>query len=39
MGRRERDGKHSPPTKNNLIQIQRKMKKTDTQFLTPTKQR
>jgi hypothetical protein len=38
MGRRKRDGKHSPQ-KNNLIQIQREMKKMDTQFLTPTKQR
>jgi hypothetical protein len=36
MGRRKRGGNHFPP-KNNLIQ--RKMKKMDTQFQTPTKQR
>jgi hypothetical protein len=36
MGRR-RDGNHSPQ-KNNLIQDSGEMKKTDTQFLTLTKQ-
>jgi hypothetical protein len=36
MGRRKRDGNDSPPQK---FRIQREMKKTDTQFLTPTKQR
>jgi hypothetical protein len=38
MGRRKRDGNHSPQ-KNNLIQIQREIKKMDSKFLTPTKQR
>jgi hypothetical protein len=38
MGRRKRDGNHSPP-KNNSYRIQREMKKTDTQFQIPTKQR
>jgi hypothetical protein len=38
MGRQKRDGKHSFP-KNNLIQDSREMKKMDTQFQTPTKQR
>jgi hypothetical protein len=38
MGRRKRDGNHSPQ-KNNLIQIQREFEKMDTKFLTPTKQR
>jgi hypothetical protein len=38
MGRRKRDGNHSPPK---IIQyrIQKEMKKADTQFRTPTKQR
>jgi hypothetical protein len=38
MGRRKRDVNHSPP-KNNLIQDSEEMKKMDTQFWTPTKQR
>jgi hypothetical protein len=38
MGRCKSDGNHSPP-KHKLVQIQREMKKTDTQFKTPTKQR
>jgi hypothetical protein len=36
MGRRKRDGTHSPQN-NNLLRIQREMKKLDTQFQTPTK--
>jgi hypothetical protein len=38
MEGRKRDGNHSPQ-KNNLIQIQREMKKMNTQFQTPRKQR
>jgi hypothetical protein len=38
MGRQKRDGNHSSP-KNNLIWIQREMKKMNTQYKTPTKQR
>jgi hypothetical protein len=38
MGRRKRDGNHSPP-KNNLIQDSGEKKKLDTQFQIPTKQR
>jgi hypothetical protein len=34
----ERDGNHSPP-KNNFIQDSKEMKKMDTHFQTPTKQR
>jgi hypothetical protein len=34
----KKDGNHSPP-KNKLVQIQREIKKMDTQFQTPTKQR
>jgi hypothetical protein len=39
MGRRKRDGNHSPP-RNKLAQDSGfRMKKTDTQIQTPTKQR
>jgi hypothetical protein len=37
MGRRKREGNYSP-TKIISYRIQRKMKKMDTQFLTPTNQ-
>jgi hypothetical protein len=37
IGRRRRNGNHSPQ-KIIPYKIQRKMKKMDTQFLTPTKQ-
>jgi hypothetical protein len=37
MGRQKSDGNHSPP--KNKYRIQREMKKMDTQFQTPTKQR
>jgi hypothetical protein len=35
MGRRKRDGNHSPP-QNNLIWDSEGNEKTDTQFQTPT---
>jgi hypothetical protein len=38
MERWKREGNYSPP-KNKLVQIQREMKKTDTQIQTPTIQR
>jgi hypothetical protein len=38
MGRRKRDGNHSPP-QNKIIQDSDEMKKTDTHIHTPTKQR
>jgi hypothetical protein len=38
MRRRKRDGKHSPQKKL-FNQDSEEMKKMDTQFLTPTKQR
>jgi hypothetical protein len=38
MGRRKRDGNHSPP-KNKVVQDLSKIKKMDTQIQTPTKQR
>jgi hypothetical protein len=38
MGRRKKDGNHFPPN-NKVVQEPEKMKKTDTQIQTPTKQR
>jgi hypothetical protein len=38
MGKRKRDGNHSPP-QNKLIQDSERKEENDTQFQTPTKQR
>jgi hypothetical protein len=39
MGRRKREGNHSPPQKIKYYRIESEMKKMDTQTQNPTKQR
>jgi hypothetical protein len=39
MGRRKRNGNHSPPQKNNLIQDSEGNEENRCQFQNPTKQR